>query len=108
MEAIMSRDKDGNLVIKVDLTNTDIFNEFKNITYRMLKDERIDCLVRDEYWNEVMTWLADSLDNKVECSCTECSCKEKFKITCQTAEVTMCQYWKIMIVMTIHMFTDIT
>ena len=80
----MSRDKDGNLVIKVDLTNTDIFNEFKNITYRMLKDERIDCLVRDEYWNEVMTWLADSLDNKIECSCTECSCKEKFKITCQT------------------------
>ena len=74
----MRKDKDGNLVISVDLTNTEAFNRFKDITYKILSDERIDYLVRDEYWNEVMTWLADSHNE------TECSCKEKFKIICQT------------------------
>lgn len=76
--------KENQLAVNVNLTHTKTFEEFKDITYKMLSDERIDYLVRDEYWNKIMTWLADSLDNKVECSCTECSCKEKFKITCQT------------------------
>lgn len=74
----MSRDKDRNLVIKVDLTNTEAFNKFKDITYKILSDERIDYLIRDEYWNKVMSWLLDSHNE------TECSCKEKFKIICQT------------------------
>lgn len=74
----MSRDKDGNLVIKVDLTNTEAFNKFKDITYKILSDERIDYLIRDEYWNKVMSWLLDSRNE------IKCSCKEKFKIICQT------------------------
>ena len=53
----MRKDKDGNLVISVDLTNTDAFNKFKDITYKILSDERIDYLIRDEYWNKVMSWL---------------------------------------------------
>lgn len=74
----MRKDKDGNLVISVDLTNTEVFNKFKDITYKILSDERIDYLIRDEYWNKVMSWLSDIRNE------TECSCKDKFKITCQT------------------------
>ena len=33
------------------------FEEFKNIVLKILKDERIDFLVREEYWNKVMDWI---------------------------------------------------
>ena len=33
------------------------FEEFKNIVLKILKDERIDFLVREEYWNKVMNWI---------------------------------------------------
>lgn len=74
----MNKNNDNKLVMNVKITDTEIFNEFKSIVYKMLKDERIDYLIRDEYWNEVMSWLSDSRNE------TECSCKEKFKIICQT------------------------
>lgn len=76
--------KENQLTVNVNLTHTKILEEFKDITYKMLSDERIDYLVRDEYWNKIMSCLIDSHNNENECSCTECSCKEKFKITCQT------------------------
>lgn len=48
------------LTVSVKITDMEEFEEFKNIVLKILKDERIDFLVREEYWNEVMSWIEKS------------------------------------------------
>lgn len=45
------------LTVSVKITDMEEFEEFKNIVLKILKDERIDFLVREEYWNKVMNWI---------------------------------------------------
>ena len=45
------------LKVSVKITDMEEFEEFKNIVLKILKDERIDFLVREEYWNKVMNWI---------------------------------------------------
>lgn len=45
------------LTVSVKITDMEEFEEFKNIVLKILKDERIDFLVREEYWNKVMDWI---------------------------------------------------
>ena len=45
------------LTVSVKITDMEEFEEFKNIVLKILKDERIDFLVREEYWDKVMNWI---------------------------------------------------
>ena len=38
------------LTVSVKITDMEEFEEFKNIVLKILKDERIDFLVREEYY----------------------------------------------------------
>ena len=48
------------LTVSVKITDMEEFEEFKNIVLKILKDKRIDFSVREEYWNEVMSWIEKS------------------------------------------------
>lgn len=43
--------------LKVKITDTKEFQEFKNIVFDMLRDERLDFSVREEYYNKFKVWL---------------------------------------------------
>ena len=52
------------LTVSVKITDMEEFEEFKNIVLKILKDERIDFLVREEYWNKVMNWIERTYPNE--------------------------------------------
>lgn len=45
------------LKLTVKITDTKEFHEFKNIVLDMLRDERVDFAVREEYYNKIKIWL---------------------------------------------------
>lgn len=73
----MNKNNDNKLVMNIRITDTKEFNEFKDITLKILQDDSIPYSVREEYKNKVMKWLSSNFDSNNLCN-------DKFKITCQT------------------------
>lgn len=76
----MSKNKSKQLLKELELKDPEEFNELKRIMLKMLKDDRIDYLIRDEYWNSITYLLFKEFDSQLKTTSDE----DKFKITCKS------------------------